>query len=485
MKKTLSLLLALLMLLAVLPAAAEETKEPVTITFGGWGDIVLLHEQVEKFEEKYPWINVEIVKPAGKDWYTADLQKLATEGNMPDVFNVEDILRFYANGWLYDMTELFENDPDSASYPAWTLPYCYVDGKLVALYGALYAYGIEVNLSLLDELNIEAPDYDWTIDEWADLLRQTTVPGVSFGCESLVPFYEYLIPQLDPSLNCFGYNSTTHTWEESEAMLTSLNLVKDLAQEGVSMEEASRLKFGNYSESEEKTAARTTWLSETLGATDSLWSRGKYAMRVNGSWAMNWDTSSNTAYSGFDWAFYPFPSAVEGELGRTALLNEYLGISSTCEHPEEAYLLLKYMSYDMDGYEAKVDHMVNNDRDAMIAKYPDIDPQYIPSKIKIWLLGVSDDPRADEIFAKMKVEKFEGLALAFANRNNNAFMLPDRYALDWWNCYGQNEWQILTNMIGNDTDPAEVMKNIVQYCENANQTAKKANGESVAFRMPD
>ena len=142
MKKTLSLLLALLMLLAVLPAAAEETKEPVTITFGGWGDIVLLHEQVEKFEEKYPWINVEIVKPAGKDWYTADLQKLATEGNMPDVFNVEDILRFYANGWLYDMTELFENDPDSASYPAWTLPYCYVDGKLVALYGALYAYGI-------------------------------------------------------------------------------------------------------------------------------------------------------------------------------------------------------------------------------------------------------------------------------------------------------------------------------------------------------
>ena len=130
MKKTLSLLLALLMLLAVLPAAAEETKEPVTITFGGWGDIVLLHEQVEKFEEKYPWINVEIVKPAGKDWYTADLQKLATEGNMPDVFNVEDILRFYANGWLYDMTELFENDPDSASYPAWTLPYCYVDGKL-------------------------------------------------------------------------------------------------------------------------------------------------------------------------------------------------------------------------------------------------------------------------------------------------------------------------------------------------------------------
>lgn len=473
MRKTLCMLLAAVMLLAIVPAVAETAqKERVTITFGGWGDIVLLHEQVEAFEKKYDWIDVDIVKPAGRDWYTGDLTQLAAEGKMPDVFNIESLFTSYSNGWCYDMTELFRNDPDSVNYPAWMLPYGVVDGHLIGLYGALYAYGVEVNLTLLEELNIPAPDYDWTIEEWADLLRQLNVPGTCIGAENLFPFFEYIVPQYDPTLNCFGYNSTTHNWIKSDALAKSLDLIYGLAKEGVSLEEYLRENIGWPGDGEETVAARNAYMMEALGASDNLWLRGLVGMRVNGSWAMNWAANNPELYAGFEWDFYPFPSAVEGELARTALLNEYLGISATCKNPEEAYLLVKYMTYDMDGYEAKVDFMVNFDRDAMIAKYPEIDSKFVPGKIKIWLLGCSSEPRADEIFAKMNVDgEMSGLAAAFANRNNNAFMLPDRFGMNWWDCYGTTEWFVNNDLIKLNKDAATVMDMIVNYCENSSQTA--------------
>ena len=85
MKKTLSLILALVMLLAVCPLAQAE--EQVTIRFAWWGDAVR-HEAtlkaIELFEAKYPHINVE-PEYGGWDGYNDKLQTQIAGGTAADV----------------------------------------------------------------------------------------------------------------------------------------------------------------------------------------------------------------------------------------------------------------------------------------------------------------------------------------------------------------------------------------------------------------
>ena len=456
MKKVLSILMALVMLLCVIPAMAETTEhEPVTITFGGWGDICLLKDQCAKFTEKYPWITVDVVKEPGRDWYAADLTQLAVEGKMPDIINIENPLQANANGWCYDMTELFRNDPDSKNYPQDFLRYGVVDNKLVGLIGAMYVYGIEVNLSLLEELNIPKPGYDWTVEEWADILRKTTVPGTSWGTINMTEMLEYIFPQFDPNVNALGINTEDFTFTATDEWIECLSLVQGLIDDGVCLNtELSK----NVTYSWENTPEQTEWLMQNLGAADNLWVRGKIGMRMRPSWNESWSFNNNELYTGFEWDWYPFPSATPGQMGRTALLNEFLSISATCEHPEEAYLLVKYMSYDMDGYEAKVDIIMNYDYDTMVAKYPEVPEQFVNHGLRIFLLGCSTEERADEIFAKYALETFPGMAAAFANRNNNSFLIPDRYLPGWWDAYGTMNWYLENEMARGLQDTATLAK---------------------------
>lgn len=463
MRRILSVLLAAVMLLGLVPAVAEtaEGKEPVTITFGGWGDYFLLREQCDRFQEKYPWITVDVVKPVGKDWYAADLTQLAAENNMPDVFNIEYPYVAYANEWCYDMTELFRNDPEAANYPEWLLKYGVVNDKLITLCSALYAFGIELNLSLLEENNIPVPSYDWTIDEWADIARKLTVKGKSVGMESILDFMNYIIPQADTTRGCLGFDADNFVWSGNDKIAESFNTFYALCADGASLNDYMVYAIGRAGE-ETADAARAAYITESLGASDNLWLRGLVGMRTNASWNLNWDKNQSEIYSGFDWDFYPFPRSEDGE-NRTVLLNEYLSISSTCEHPEEAYLLVKYMSYDVDGYEAKVDYMLNYDKEAMMAKYPEQDAAAFPSSIRIYLTAPTTDPRAEEVFQKLMDEGGrQGLKSIYARRNDNGILDPQRYVPQWWNCYYTTEWWWQEMLLGN-FDAAMVTEQMVKY----------------------
>ena len=474
MKKVLSIVMALAMLITLAPVAMAETteeREPVTITFGGWGDIALLRAQCKAFEEKYPWITVEVVKPAGVDWYADTLTQLAAENNMPDVFNIENPLQAYSNGWCYDLTDLFLDDPDSVVYPEEYLKYGVVNNQLIGVIGAMYAYGIELNLTLLEELNIPIPEYNWTVDEFADILRKTCVADTSWGTIDLNEMLWYILPQYDENVTAGGLDPDTMTFVDNDAMVECFSLFESLMQEDVSINGyfARHIDY-SWTTDEGNIQKQNDWLMETLGATDNLWLRGKIAMRMRPSWNLTWmaNAEASGVYSGFEYAWYPFPSAVEGQQSRTALLNEFLSVSSTTEHPYESYLLLKYMSFDMDGYEAKIDFMADYDYDKVVADNPDLDTKYINQRLLIWLLGASTEERADEIFAKLNPEEYGlgGLAAAFANRNNNAYLLPDRWLPGVWTCYDNVNWWLVNGFGQGLVDPAWVS------AENGNANTK-------------
>lgn len=434
MKRSLCLLLAFCLLIGILPAAMAEDPlqghEPVTISFGGWGDYFLLNEQCRKFEEKYPWITVDVVKPIGVDWYAADLTKLAATGDMPDVFNIENLPVALQNEWVLDMTDLFYNDPDHVNYPEWMLEYCTSNDRIYTLISCLYVNFIELNLSLLDEYNIPIPNYNWTIEEWADILRRTTIDGQSIGVGDLITFLQWLPGQMgNPNLDWLFYNSETKQWDFGEEFIEIVNLLKDMYDEGVALWNTLDIELGvpgSGATAEEKTAittARYEYLMQNYGATNYLWYKGLFGMDTNSSWALNWTTFFAGVYSGFEWDIYPFPVFNEGDTSRVNMLNEFLSISASCQHPEEAYLLLKYMSYDLDGYQAKVDFMANYDKKVYMAQYPNVSATSFATTLYIYLMPPTTDPRALDIFQQINPNmNMEGLKWLFANMNDGGYL---------------------------------------------------------------
>lgn len=408
-----------------------EDHEPVTITFGGWGDYFLLCEQVEKFEEKYPWITVEVIKPVGQDWYTQDLIQLAAIGEMPDVFNIMDLPSAMQNEWCLDITDYFYDDPESASYPEWMLPYCESDGRLYTLISTLYVDLIEVNTDILDENNIDIPDYDWTISEWANILRETSVKGETIGTGDLYLYLKWLPAQMgNPNIGYYCYNTATGQFDFGDEFIETVNIIKELIDDEVSIYNTMDRVIGitadgaDSAQQEAIEADRFDYMQSNYGCSDNFWIKGLFAMEATSSWALNWETFNANIYTGFDWDIYPFPVKNEGDSSRVCMLNEFLAVSATTEHPYESYLLMKYMSYDLDGFEAKVDFMSSYDKRTYMEKY---DGQFSPTAyattLFIYQMPPSTDERAVELYERINpnLDK-EGLKWLFSNMNNGGFL---------------------------------------------------------------
>jgi multiple sugar transport system substrate-binding protein len=74
-------------------------------------------------------------------------------------------------------------------------------------------------------------------------------------------------------------------------------------------------------------------------------------MDIEGSWQF-W-VVNEAADSGFDIGFWPYPQGADGFFPPTIL--DYLAVSSETEHPEEAFMLAKWMSFGQQGFNARLD----------------------------------------------------------------------------------------------------------------------------------
>lgn len=164
MKKFLSVLISLSLMLSVLaaPAMAEEEHEPITIRISWWGDTAR-HEKynkfVDAFEEAYPWITVERESSTWADYWNK-LATLVAGGNAPDVMGMHpQFASDYANrGALLNLDKLIADGIVSvADIPESVVEGGRVSGNLCMVSMGVTVSSMFVNETLLEQVGLEYP----------------------------------------------------------------------------------------------------------------------------------------------------------------------------------------------------------------------------------------------------------------------------------------------------------------------------------------
>lgn len=191
MKKFLSVLFAVLMLMSLCSVSASaEDKEPITIRIMWWGDTAR-HEKynkfVDAFEEAYPWITVERESATWND-YWSKLPTMVAGGNAPEVMGMHpQFASDYANrGALLDLQGLVDKGIlETQNIPQAILDGGTIDGKLSMISMGVTVSSNFLNETLCEEVGFEYPkDREVTWAEFAELAKEFRQKALDKGIDA-------------------------------------------------------------------------------------------------------------------------------------------------------------------------------------------------------------------------------------------------------------------------------------------------------------
>lgn len=379
MKKFLAILIVML-LLCFGVACGSDTDEggngggsnrTIYLTYAEWGDQEVAQAMLDAFMVAHPNIKVTLdtsITGSGTAFTTNLIS--AAQGNMlPDVFVTDNVPSVIKNGLVYDISELWDKDPDAAKVYnniAHTAIYKDSSGKVVRLAAPSYQFikGFFVNQTLLTNLGIDIPDYDWTFEDFYDISQEIlnighmpTDPNQPVfainGYYGALDFEKAMTAQTNSGLGYDSWNGTRFNYESPE-WLKYRRLTEEFYQTGM-LEQLT---------AEEK---------EQIYGNESAWpfEKGHTAFAVEGSWnILSYLDSFQQANMRLE--FYPYPA---GDVAREAVILDYMCVSSLTDYPEEAFELMKWMSFGEEGWKARLKIMKETGKGIdrfPVANYPTV-----------------------------------------------------------------------------------------------------------------
>lgn len=334
--------------------------ENIVLSYADWAPSEINDALIAGFEEAYPNITVEYrqdIQGSGGE-FTANLINAQAAGILPDVFAIDNVPTGISNGMALDIAEYWDADPDTdLIYPNIAETGVY-NGLRLAMPSFQFIKGIYLNITLFETYNIPIPDKDWNYDEFIQIskdLRQAGKNDFVFGID---PWYgdldfEATFPTQD--FADVGYQ----TWDgtqfnfTSQAWIDAYNMKLDLWAQDV---------VGSYTE-DDLSNLGVTW----------PWYDGLIGMKIDGSWNM-WMVDAMFEDRGQEVGFWPYPGGDAGQFPPTIL--DYVMVSSQTEHPEEAYLLAKWMTWGKEGWLTRIDALESQDLLYLdrypIAEFPEV-----------------------------------------------------------------------------------------------------------------
>ncbi len=312
-----------------------------------------LQPVLEAFRKQYPNIQVVEVPFEGSTGgaFNEFLSKQAQAGTMPDMMwcDWNDFAPEVASGLVMALDDLMKDDKEAEYVPSgMTDPYTY-NNKLYALPCQLNAMGITINLDLLDELNLDKPSYDWTIDEFEELLRKAigsnTVGAATL--EDLDQVYSaqdsgYFYPAYDYVNQKFDF---TNKWVPAMNRLAALRAVPGL--EAWSM---------RYPKNDDGSTSMDSDYVKKFGETGKddnhyTFKNGMALMATNATWNDNWMRNECK----INWDYWPYPRLDKNTPVKTPIHVDCAYLTSTCAQPEAAHQLLKWLTYGVEGNLQRLD----------------------------------------------------------------------------------------------------------------------------------
>ena len=323
------------------------TTEDITLSFWHYEDETTVTLLAEKFMEMYPNITVET--RVIEDMST-DLSAAAAAGEFPDVFEGTDSDTALANQYWADITEYWDNDPENQNLMATVNEYGLGMFDTDVRFAAPMVYwpsAIFIDRSVIETLNLEMPRTDWTWEEMIQLIKDATVDDGTGMKYYGLGFWN----RLD---SLYGIAAVTKEERAIKGEFGFDGESFDLQYWARGEQEFSDLQLAGYVAPQQETQEMEDWSGDWdtwFGAT------GHVAVFSEGLWSYQnlWGQNGFQEQYGMDVVPYVTPNVVD-EKEHNVISTMYMGgVSTSCEHPYEAYLLLKFMGWGIDGWTARID----------------------------------------------------------------------------------------------------------------------------------
>ena len=348
--------------------SSSQNLRPVSLSYADWGDPIFNQKMIDAFEARYPHITVELRQDIIGDGatFTGNLILAAGAGILPDVFATDNVPTIINAGLTLDVADLWDNDPDTELvYDNIALAGVY-NGKRYAVPSFQFLKGIMINLDIFERANLSTvegqfrmdndgyPEKDWTFDEFVNIAKEIkefdliNTENLIVGLDTWfgVPDFQQVWPTMADAETQYDTWDGEQFHYTSEAWIEAMEAKVDLHQ----------LTNGTTTRYDEADLENNPILEEYAIL------EGFGAMDIEGSW-MFWALKEAIDERDFELGFWPYPQGDAGLYPPTIL--DFQAISAQTAHPEEAYLLAKWMTFGRDGWEARLDLLEEEREEAL------------------------------------------------------------------------------------------------------------------------
>ena len=335
MKKLLSLVLALAMMLSMAACssapAESTTTEPTevdttsvkwdgyeqskglegTISMMHWGDDYerqMYEDVINRYMELVPGVTVEQLYVPG-DYYTK-LQTLAASNQMPDLYWVAEgrTAEYASTGYMMDLAPVLADYPAILEgYAEGALVYGQYNGTQYALPKDFTGYCMFINEDMFAEAGLEVPTSDWTMDEYLELAEKLTVKAGDRTVQYGTAVSNYRADWIN-----FMGNFDAAWFKDGKSNISDPNAIKGLSYQVALVENGWAPTPGVTEEGE-----------------DRLFITGQLAMYASGRWVM----PSFMEEIDFNWTAVEMPT---GTTKVSPFITSNVAISPSCKNPEVA-----------------------------------------------------------------------------------------------------------------------------------------------------
>lgn len=299
----------------------------------------------EAFKAQYP--NVE-VKPVLFETTKDDAVEYLTSQSMagktlPDVLfdDAGSLPTYIQNGWMYPLTSFLEGDADWEKVPQNIRDNFTYNDNVYALPQTIHSNVLVINEDIVEEMNVDLPEYDWTWDDFTEFIKACTNATYS-GVDDMSKMYNWIPGAMTEGHTIGGYNYDTKSFN-LEAVRTYVNYFLELEKlNGVEV-------YSTYGTSNGGTSEFVNRFGNVSG-TNAAFFTGKVASAFGGTWSY---ATFNNQNLDFNWELYPIPQTTAG---RVPVHTDYCWMTTSVaeENLEAAWAFLRYVTYSKEGNIARL-----------------------------------------------------------------------------------------------------------------------------------